>query len=480
MRSIYWRMGALAAVLIGSIVYWSNSSNLYSNQRSNAVEILTLKVQDSSTIQALSQAGFDIAGIDFGENLVDIIVDETSKQTLLSQFQGVSIAKSTPIDPAIAPDQGFTKPAELNEFLYDLADRYPEIARLEVVGKSHEGRDIIALKISDNPNQRELDEPSVLFNGMHHSREVMTTEVVMDAAEYLLTRYGSDQKVTDWVENAEIWVLPMLNPDGNNKVWNGSSMWRKNTRESYGVDLNRNYPYNWNSCKGSSCSPFSQTYRGRSPGSEPETKVLMGLVERIQPVFDISYHSYSELVIYPYGCPGKKTATREVVEGIGKKMASLIPSDTGRGTYRPGTAWELLYAADGGDIDWMYGAHHVIPYVVELNSSRLGFQPDYRWRQPTVEKARASWSFLLDRLTQSGIRGVVRDQDGKVQTNGTVTFSRVSPDTTDPITFNIKNDGTYHLVLLPGTYRLDFKSSSRSAVTEVAVGSDLLVQDIEI
>src|SRR5690606_35297117 len=129
-----------------------------------------------------------------------------------------------------------------------------------------------------------------------------------------------------------------------------------------GVDLNRNYPKGWGSCNGSSGSRTSDTYRGEAPASEPETQAMMKLIQKIRPVFDISYHSYSELVLYPFGCRGQKTQTEEVVAKIGREMGTLLK-------YEPGTPWEILYSADGGDIDWMYDEYQVIPYVIEINST---------------------------------------------------------------------------------------------------------------
>ena len=97
--------------------------------------------------------------------------------------------------------------------------------------------------------------------------------------------------------------------------------------------------------------------------SEPETRALMGLVTDIKPVFNISYHSYSELVLYPYGCPGEKTATHALVSSIGQKIGELLD-------YTPGTPWEILYGVDGGDVDWMYADEQVIPYVIELEFNK--------------------------------------------------------------------------------------------------------------
>src|SRR5690606_27444294 len=110
-------------------------------------------------------------------------------------------------------------------------------------------------------------------------------------------------------------------------------------------DINRNYPVGWNSCNGSSGRTWAQDYRGESPASEPETQVMMSFVTKIRPVFNISYHSYSELVIFPYGCSPKNA--KGMVEKIGHELGKALD-------YKAGTAWELLYNADGGDIDWMY------------------------------------------------------------------------------------------------------------------------------
>jgi hypothetical protein len=257
-------------------------------------------------------------------------------------------------------------------------------------------------------------------------------------------------------------------------------MWRKNTREGYGVDINRNYPYAWGSCNGSSGSTYSDTYRGPSAGSEPETQAMMGLVARIQPVMSISYHSYSELVIYPYGCDGQHAPERETIEAVGHSLASRLPKDGTLGTYDPGTSWELLYAVDGGDIDWYYNEHNVLPYVIEVNSSTQGFQPSFTWRQRTVEKMRAGWGYILDRTAQSGIRGAV-SSEGKLLTEGTVTVTPVTSTSSlgDAVHIHkIKNDGTFHVVLNPGMYKVAVNAAGRTIEKEVMVGAER--QDIDM
>ncbi len=387
----------------------------------------------------------DVTGVDLKKNEVEALVN----QDQLIELQSLKAAFQFTIPQTMlrGPDPEYMNPEEVEARLKAYAAQYPEITELRKIGESLEKRPIWALKISDNASLRETSEPTLLFNGMHHAREVMTPEVAMDIADYLLTRYNSEEKVRNWVDGNEIWVMPMFNVDGNNRMWTQDSMWRKNARGSYGVDLNRNYPSNWNGCNGSSGSTWSQTYRGPNPASEPETNVMMDFVKEIRPVFNISYHAYSELVLYPFGCRPMRTQTAEVVESIGREMGRLL-------NYTPGTPWETLYNADGGDIDWMYQEMQVIPYVLEVNSSAQGgFHPDYaKWRNKTVELNRAGWQLLLDRAAGAGIRGHitatqvgleidVKDMSGKM-----IQIYKVNP------------DGTYHIVLNAGTYNLTFRS----------------------
>ncbi len=94
----------------------------------------------------------------------------------------------------------------------------------------------------------------------------------MDTVEILLAHYSDDARVANWVDQAEIWIVPMLNVDGNNKVWMSDAMWRKNARGSYGVDINRNYPYAWYTCNGSSGFPMAQITEGLHPPVNRKTE----------------------------------------------------------------------------------------------------------------------------------------------------------------------------------------------------------------
>ena len=393
----------------------------------------------------LNQLHLDVAGIDIKNKSADVIINEAEFKKLESLGFNVTITMSKSL--MRSPDSQYKTSEEIEKILKDYHDRYPELTQIKEVGKSLQGRSIWAIKITGNANIQTSGKPAVLFNGMHHAREVMGPEVALDIIETLLSNYGKDNKISHWVDANDIWVLPMFNVDGNNIVWTNDNMWRKNARGNFGVDINRNYPYAWGSCNGSSGSKNAQDYRGASAASEPETQVMMNLVKEIRPVFDISYHSYSELVIYPLGCEGERTQNSDVVEKIGKEMGSKLG-------YTAGTAWETLYSVDGGDIDWMYAEYQVIPYVIEVNSSRDGFQPDYSKRAPTVELNRKAWQLLLDRMDGPGIHGIVTT-DGKAIGDFTVKVQiKTGNGYADYMSYKGKTNGTYDLILNPGDYRL--------------------------
>lgn len=416
------------------------TSHAHSNV-SNPTKVLTInaKLNYANTLKTLHKGGFDVLGVDIKKELVDVSLTEDEyhefKKLGFKVIENRSNLLSGPIDDR------YLNSSEVEAFMDEYAKKFPAISKKFKIGETLEGRSIFAMKISDNVETDEVGEPSILFNGMHHSREIMTVEVTTDIIQYLLNNYGKDNKVTKWVDQNEIYVLPIVNIDGNVKVWEGNNMWRKNVRGGYGVDINRNYPMNWNACRGSSGWKSSQTYRGSEAASEPETNVLMNFVSQIKPVFNISYHAYSELVIYPYGCRGQRASNRDVVEGIGKELGRTL-------LYTPGTSWETLYSVDGSDIDWMHHAEQVIPYVIEVSPRSDGFQPGYEKRDATVEHNRKGWQLLLERLDGPMVRGI----------NKEAKTVKVSNDTFET-EYRINPDGSYFVVLPSGSEAANFNIS---------------------
>ena len=438
-----WKGVLLASALISGSALASNAM------------IVRFDLNDSMK-EFLRANEFDITGINYKTMEIEALLSQEELNTI--QAQKTTIKFSFPQNLAAAPDSRYKNPEEIEDFVKDIHARYPDITELKVIGKTLEGREIHAIKISDNAKSDE-QEPAVLYNGMHHAREVMTPEITTDIIDYLTSNYNQKAEVTKWVNDTEIWVIPMFNLDGNNKMWNEDSMWRKNTRNNHGVDINRNYPQGWNSCNGSSSDIGDSDYRGTAPGSEPETQAMMNFVSEIKPVFNISYHSYSEIVIYPYGCKPLLTPTGEAVTEIGAELGKKLD-------YKPGTAWELLYNVDGGDIDWMYVQQQVIPYVIEVNSTMQGFHPRYdKWRDKTVLLNRAGWMHLLDRLNGPSLQGRVNLNEYK-----TVKIYKAG-DSLPIQEYKINPDGTYYIIMKQGTYDFSFEGSLSKKFQNVTVSS---------
>ncbi|MEO0269739.1 MAG: M14 family zinc carboxypeptidase [candidate division WOR-3 bacterium] len=244
------------------------------------------------------------------------------------------------------------------------------------IGTTWENRIIYAMKISDNPTQNE-NEPSVLLTGVHHAREPIGCSIVLEFAKYLLNNYGVDPDITWLIDNRELWIVPVVNPDGY--VYNetySSGMWRKNRRNNgggiYGVDLNRNYGYMWGyDNNGSSPYPSDETYRGPYPFSEPETQAIRELCDSIKPVIALNYHSWSNLLLFPWGYDTYYTPDDALFRAMSIEM-------TKRSGYEYGTAWELLYTANGDSDDWMYGEQNEKPKILAF-TPEVGenfWQPD--------------------------------------------------------------------------------------------------------
>jgi carboxypeptidase T len=359
-------------------------------QKKYYVEVALTSLRD---IRAAHLNNLDVGGVNWDKRLMSLVVSEEQLRRLP---RGLRLVSQREVQ---APDERYKRYNHVASYLKEVERRFPQLAKVYVIGHSLEGKEILAIHLTDQAH-RSREKESVLFNAMHHAREVMTAEVAVDIINYLTQGVGRDRRVAGWLSKYNIWVVPMLNPDGNERVWTSDTMWRKNTRDGHGVDINRNYAYDWGKCSGSSGSKGSPVYRGAAPASEPETQALINLATRIRPKFSISYHSYSELVIYPFGCDPKRVPADDaaVYYKVGKDLAQKLTTDSGKGTYRVGTSYELLYNVDGGDIDWLYDNLKTMAFVIEVNSTSAGFQPPYSLRDPTVIRQRPGWQFILDSM----------------------------------------------------------------------------------
>ena len=243
------------------------------------------------------------------------------------------------------------------------------LIHVDSIGASYEGRPMLAVKIG--PPGDAPERPNVLFMATHHAREWISTALAMKLVRWLADSAGP------LVASHDVWVIPVENPDGYQYTFTDDRYWRKNRRPNangtFGVDPNRNYPAFWGvDDRGSSGVPFAETYRGASAGSEPETQAVMAFHAIHRPVLALSYHSYSGLILYPWGFRSGALAPdlARFQALAGTDLAPAIMDGSPEETidrYHPGPGWNL-YPTNGEYTDWAYRAHGTIAFTVELTS----------------------------------------------------------------------------------------------------------------
>ncbi len=322
---------------------------------------------NKAQIIAMANKGVDIARV--GDGFVEIVVNQTEMKKVARQHPKYNvliadldkyIAGIMSAQRASAAPQYFTYDTMV-ETLKGYVAAKPTLCKLESIGKSCEGRDIWALKISKNVNADEK-EPRVLIMGAHHSREWISVEVPMATLKALVEGYGTDERLTRLVDTREIWFVPMVNPDGVTYSQTKERYWRKNRRKnsdgSYGVDPNRNYGYQWGGA-GTSNSPGADTYRGPSAFSEPETQAIRDFATKMRFSADITFHSYSELILYPWSyASGVTNPDQAVFAKFAGEMAAF-------NKYTPQESCDL-YPSSGDTDDFMYGQLKSLSFTFEL------------------------------------------------------------------------------------------------------------------
>ncbi|MEO0184738.1 MAG: M14 family zinc carboxypeptidase [candidate division WOR-3 bacterium] len=295
-------------------------------------------------------------------------------------------------DPQILRDFGyFYTYWEMRDTLQTLANSFPNISRFYSAGNSYQGLQMVAFKISDNPMVDEM-EPAVCFNGATHAREPMGTTLCIDYIKYLLTNYGTDSLVTWFVNNREIYFIPVMNPDGyryNSDSGGATSNIRKN-RHFYsgqssltaGVDLNRNYGYKWGYDNyGSSPTVTSDAYRGPSRWSEVETQNARDFFLPKKIRTQIDYHSYGPYNLCVWGYSGSAEPIPDSVTHW--EILDSMRAKNGYSASRTGPIYRVLYAANGTSIEWEVkdtlhnGVPKFVTYALSIETNQTDFWQGY-------------------------------------------------------------------------------------------------------
>ncbi|MCK5822187.1 MAG: T9SS type A sorting domain-containing protein [Bacteroidales bacterium] len=350
---------------------------------------------------------------------------------------------------------------EVYEMLQGFAQAYPDLVYTDTIGFSQENKyPIIALRISDNPGIDE-DEPCVMYDGLHHAREPISMEVCLNLIEHLLTGYDVDDQITQWINETEIWIIPMINPEGWEYVVNANLVypyWRKNLRDnngngqfdptSDGVDINRNYDFNW--IQGGSGNFGSLTYRGPEAFSEGEAQAKRDLALREKPLISLSYHTYGEIVIYSWS-DSPEAPDQDLIRSIASGVASRIPSSTGYGTYEP----TVSNCQNGFSRCWMYAVAGSLEYTVECAKE---FIPDGAAGLEIAQQHIDGALFVLERVHGTGLQIYVKDAVSGEPIVATLKVPEIYMDILTPRTSD-SIFGRFDRLLLPGDYNLEISSA---------------------
>ncbi len=308
--------------------------------------------------------------------------------------------------------------AEVCSTLEALAAGYPAITRLETLGFSADGHPIPGMKVTDNPGD---DEPEACIRliGTHHGNEKISTEVTLSFLEFLCENYAGSPSVRDLVDGREFWVIPVLNPDGHiaDRRTNGN-----------GVDLNRDYGYEW------------EVYSG--PFTQPETRVMHDHGERCMPTLEYEYHSAASYVNYlwdnhPADPPDSSwiitLSQRYADSTYGSRTTELDPIN--------GYEW---YEVHGSCQDFTFGVFGGLAWTIETR------EPSTQARVDSICLANRRALLDMSLLAGWGAAGRVYDS-----VTGEPLFARV--EFLDPRRWHTYTDlpaGDFHRMVAPGTYQL--------------------------
>ena len=330
--------------------------------------------KNQRVMKALQGMNLDLLMERDGKIYIVVSPEDLIALTANNIFYTVESHKFIPENRKILAVQGgvngdFHSYAELERDMMALADAYPELAQVIDIGDSLEARNIYAIRISNNVGIQE-SEASVIFLGGHHAREWISVEVPYLFAKYLVENYDTNPEIRRLVDNCDIWIVPLVNPDGLEYSIHFYRYWRKNMRDNgdgtYGVDLNRNYGYKWGwDDTGSSPSTASEVYRGPHPFSEPESQTIRDLFGQQNFQALVSYHSYSQLILYPWGYTEAASENEDLLFEIAEKMSQLMEPVNGR-YYKADRAGAGLYLTNGDTTDWSFGEYGIPSFTIEL------------------------------------------------------------------------------------------------------------------
>ncbi|XP_027870689.1 carboxypeptidase A1-like [Xiphophorus couchianus] len=287
--------------------------------------------------------------------------------------------------------------SEIYSFQDMLVAENPKLVSKTVIGQSYEGRPLNVLKFSTGGSNR----PAIWIDTGIHAREWVTQASGIVFAKKIVTEYGTDSAVTEILNRMDVFLEMVVNPDGYHFTHTNNRMWRKNRKQNrgstcVGVDLNRNWNAGFGG-HGSSNNPCSEIYRGTRAHSEPEVKSIVNFVRSHGNIKAfISIHSYSQMLLFPYGYTRKPAKDQAELDQVAQKAITALASLYGT-SYRYGSIITTIYQSSGGSIDWTYNQGIKYSYTFELrDTGHFGFILPANQIVPTANETWLALKVIMD------------------------------------------------------------------------------------
>ncbi len=375
----------IRAICLSALLAVSTTAAFAQSVRYDGHRVVRVEVASADQLKLLLTLTDDVWShhIDIGP--VDVRVSATQYERLLVsglRFQTMIDNVQQQLDREaaqrmIAPRGAFDAYMtndEVNTYMDGLVALRPDLAQPIVIGATVQGRTIRGLRIT-GPGAG--PKPGILYHGVQHSREWITVPVTLYVADQLVRQYDVDGYIRELVDRCEWFIVPVFNVDAYIYTWTNDRLWRKNLRDNDlngtitsadGVDLNRNWGFGWGG-EGASATPSSLTYRGPAPFSEPETQAFRDfMMARPNIVTHNDIHSYSQLILWPWGYQAALSPDNATFALMGARMADLILAPYGT-SFSPGPIYTNIYPASGVSVDWAYGDQGILSFSYELRDT---------------------------------------------------------------------------------------------------------------
>jgi len=441
---------AAVAVIFFGIFYYVRFYEKSNDPKDQVV--IRIFPQSESQVKKLRELKF----VKSSQTIEDFIeVKGRFRDVLELNYLGIPSVIVIESDQHATIDSVYPNYQEISDEINSLARSNSNIIKIEEIGKSQfNNLPLFAIKISENPQGKE-DEPSVLFMAGHHAREPVGVQVCLSILKYLIKNKNKEE-TQKWLKNMAVWIVPCINPDGYDYVISNQleyPWWRKNLHDNNnngvfepefdGVDLNRNYDFNWEF--GGSAKPETWYFKGDVPASESEISAVVKLAERERFIAAIDFHSFGEAVLYPWGMEMTPPDV-ELLKSLAQDLANNLKKGKKNKPYRiiP------LNGKSGQSANWLYSKFRTLAFIVEVGPE---YFPNEEMLNELVEKQLDVMPFFLNRILISGISGHISDSATKEPVQAMIQFENdfspvVEPVRTDPAF------GSFWRLVLPGRYTI--------------------------